>query len=581
MEKSVDFQRLVIRGDILLDEAFHLGSGQASEITDMAIQRDWQGIPYIPGSSLAGLLRSAAEDLVLYMTGKAGCFDHNGRPETCPVCRLFGYVPADTENHLATAYASRIYVEDACTPVPLVSLAEVREHVGISRTHGSAQGQLQYDNEVAPGGMSLGFEMSIEDPVPDDLRLILAIITLWQSSGFQVGGKTTSGLGWARLNNITYFALDFKQKDLLREYLLPAESLDDEREKLPPQAKRERKQLEEYCKREESGNINHSREDHFLPQQVVVDLALMPLEPLLIASDVPDPQAPIISDADFVQTTRADGSRVYYLPGSSLKGILRTRAEKIIRTLDYFFAAQNEQVYRQHISACAITHCTEVNNPLLSACFGFPSWQRKAEKEGWDADRIYRDSCLACRMFGNSMMRGRLSVGEGKLISSQSALKRMDQVAIDRFSGGAADAKKFDNRPMVPIDRSPLFKLQIKLERVEPWMLGLLLLLMKDLQDGDIYVGHATHSGFGRIKGKINRIDMLLLEGSKMTDLAKKYNFASNPFLPYFSYNLMLPDLSTALKEKDFWSECHQALLEQIKGLDVSHRQQMITGEIK
>jgi len=66
-----------------------------------------------------------------------------------------------------------------------------------------------------------------------------------------------------------------------------------------------------------------------LTNECVVDLRLKTVDPMLIKSGT----ATIIGpDMAFVLTYRA-GHREPYLPGSSLKGVIRSHAERIARTL--------------------------------------------------------------------------------------------------------------------------------------------------------------------------------------------------------------------------------------------------------
>ena len=68
-----------------------------------------------------------------------------------------------------------------------------------------------------------------------------------------------------------------------------------------------------------------------LVNQCVLSLSLMPDGPMLIKSgqEGADPTKP---DMEFVETYH-NGKREIYLPGSSLKGAIRSQAERIVATL--------------------------------------------------------------------------------------------------------------------------------------------------------------------------------------------------------------------------------------------------------
>ncbi len=649
--------RWVARGEITASAAFHLGSGTASRISEMAISRTAGGEPYIPGSSLAGLLRSVAEELCRFLTGYEACDDR--KDEGCPVCALFGRGPKDQEADRG-GQASRLFVEDALllpnddrkSDAAEGFATEVRDHVGISRETGAAEPNLQFDREVAPGDSRFHFEITIESPKAIDLQLMLAVLDLWQATGFHLGGRVTTGLGQAKIiqDSLRFYLLNFENDDILRHYLSLTsvaeaeasdggetseetesppkneanESSDDEIaeteapsdsevndssdeeideneddpksawlrvngfDDLPEQAFKTRAELDA-CLTDVPTTIHKATPEepqHFLPQHLFIDLTVAFLEPAVVAASLPDFDVSYPSDKPFVRTLLAGGRECYFLPGSSLKGILRTRAEKIIRTLNFHQAHGDEVEYKKRICACAVTRKRTGNDDTLGGCFAKSKEQREAEKmQAWE---VYERSCMACRLFGNSMMRGRLFAGEGHLINENVVrTKLFDHVAIDRFAGGAAEAKKYDARPLMPAEnKAPLFALRLHLERPEAWMLGLLALVLKDLHNGDMRIGHATRRGYGKMRAWVKEPDgealdgafALLLQGSQLHDMFSKYGFAaaeSPKAIPYSLFFLPLHELfgaarwSTAPPDEEtptakLIADCHAAFMEQL-----------------
>ncbi len=581
MSDAVLYDRWVARGKICLKTAFHVGSGQASTLSDMALQRDALGRPYLPGSSLAGLLRATAQNLAPYLFSYQGCTPHQGEPD-CPICSLFGYVPPKRQgavrNNARMGAASRLFVEDGWSLGGLPTIREVRDHVGLNRRRGAAQPQLQYDLEVAPSGSVFHFEISVEDPTANDLHLLLAVLDLWQEYGFEIGGRSTTGLGQGQLQPPTLYGLDFGDAVILRDYLLPpsqeeADSPEQE-EYLPPQAELKREVLDQRLGGSPSYIPVQSCAEYLLPQHLFLDLVLAFSEPTLIVGNMPSLEGLRPSEAEPIRTMRADGSDVYLLPGSSLKGVLRTRAEKIMRSLDYYAdsgyidqatanQAWDDESYRGRISACAVTHLQEETGwERLQGCFG------SAEAQAGDstAQEIYRDSCPVCCMFGNSMMRGRLTVGEASPVTSPVA-KLFDHVAIDRWSGGAADERKFDTRPLLPgIDSQSLFALRLHLERFEPWMWGLLGLLLKDLRDGDLRLGRATHRGYGQVCGQFGNATALLLPGSRFIKICTRAGLVVEKQVgPYQLVRLGLPTYDDNSPQAKVFKYCHGGFLAEVK----------------
>lgn len=551
--------RLVVRGELHVPRAFHIGRGSASLLSDIALRRNGDGQPYIPGSSLAGLLRSAAESLAPYTVGKEPC---EGRDTPCVICDLFGWAPRQAER--GAGRASRIYVEDALPITAAPDVVEIREHVGMDRRQGTARAQLQYNREVAPGDMRFSFELTVEEPVADDVHLLLAVLDEWSDPdiGLRLGGRTSAGLGYARLElgDKPFYALDFDDDALLLAYLqTPIE--EDELSRLPDAANLGRQELLQRAGAAVDP-LSVKRLERYLPQRLMLDLVLETVEPLLVVGYIPklitaDGKG---SDAEpvtamFMKVSGETREQVF-LPGSSLKGVLRSRAEMIVRTLNYYRGYESsvaahvdpsaaEDAYRTRIAACAITHKIPDKEPpegkaypepeRVYGCFG-GRYMNTAEDA--EESAVYDASCVTCRLFGNTALAGRLVVGDGIWEGeTEPAMKLFDHVAIDRFSGGAADARKFDTYPLLPGSQ---FKVRLELTRPEPWMFGLLALLIKDLQDEDIWVGHATHRGYGRVKARVDHASLWTIAGSELDAKAQKHGLplAADGHRPYRRYAL-------------------------------------------
>lgn len=555
----LNYQRLIITGRLDLKRAFHIGTGQANLLTDAPIRRDREGRPYIPGSSLAGLLRSAAEEFAPYLCATPAK----------TIRRLFGSLSRRGEATPGEEFqASCLMVEDAylCEELSpceeLRSAVEVRDYVGLDRRRAAAREGLQYDREVTPTDTSYRFELAVEKPSPDELRVLLAVLDFWRVCGLQLGGRTTTGLGQAKVaeGSLEFYALDFQQRATLKSFLLDGET---NARFIPAKTKKTRAEIEPSA--QTLAPSGQPPDDAFLPQHLFVNLELILEEPLLIKGNVPEvldlaaganQGQRRTSDAEFITALRRKKVGAaqrfepeLYIPGTSLKGVLRARAEKIIRTLNFYRnylnlpeAARgapqtksryeddpnNEAQYGGRIAACAVTH-SEDANPRLRACFGNRQLQEELEKRKREAKRRglrpveeFEESCVVCRVFGNTVMRGRFTCTEGVLRATPQP-KLFDHVAIDRFTGGAADAKKFDTRPLMPVAASaagggyaPVFRFQLHLERPQLWMLGLLGHLLKDLSEADMRLGHATRRGYGRVRARVTGARLLALPDSEL-----------------------------------------------------------------
>lgn len=233
-----------------------------------------------------------------------------------------------------------------------------------------------------------------------------------------------------------------------------------------------------------------------LVNQAEVELLLEPAdEPLLIASSIPNAAG---IDLPFVLTYRS-GSDVGepYLPGSSLKGVLRSHAERLSRTF-----APNARVCDPHwhepprgSGSDRVQFCGDRLRP-----------RDKENAPPLESHVLYQRSCPICRTFGCTTYRGRLSIGDAYLRPNERpVMERRDGVGIDRFSGGASHGVKFEMEVLT----SGKFLTRMRIENFEDWQLGLLALLTRDLEDKFISIGHSTTRGLGRLKAQIERFDVM------------------------------------------------------------------------
>jgi hypothetical protein len=140
------------------------------------------------------------------------------------------------------------------------------------------------------------------------------------------------------------------------------------------------------------------------------------------------------------------------------------------------------------------------------------------------------------------MMRGRVTFGDATVSEAQATPKLFDHVAIDRFTGGAADSKKFDMRPLLPTEDA-LFAGQMKLDHFEPWMLGLLGHLLKDLRLGDLRFGHGSRRGYGRVRGWVTTAELWVLPNTRLHALCQTTGVAlSETSGPYWRGQLDFDD---------------------------------------
>lgn len=214
-----------------------------------------------------------------------------------------------------------------------------------------------------------------------------------------------------------------------------------------------------------------------------------------------------------VRTHRA-GEYQVYLPGSSLKGVVRSHLEKICRTLrpgtvcnPFYKPGEAGRVQGDALVcpdygevSCGERFEMRRRGELL---IGGSTWKRTQERElETDTARVYRESCPVCRLFGSQWYIGRISIGDAYL-SSQECTENRDGVGIDRVSGGAAHGAKFE---LEAVSSGVRFTTDILVRNFECWQVGMLMTAVADLRDGLVRIGSGRSRGLGAVSAHIDEL---------------------------------------------------------------------------
>ncbi len=210
-----------------------------------------------------------------------------------------------------------------------------------------------------------------------------------------------------------------------------------------------------------------------LYNQLDLEIAIVPQTPLLIKSGQKASIDPTLPDMQFVRTRRrtpsGDVDEVVYIPGSSLRGVVRAHAERLLRTLD-----------EKH--ACLVD--------AKRSCLR----QKDQKEDEVSADRLYRESCYACKLFGNTGIASRVQMSDLYPAMEPLSESRFG-VAIDRITGAVA-VGPFD----LEVVTDARFEGRIVLRNFTIGQLGLLGAALLDIADGLVALGHAKSRGLGRVR---------------------------------------------------------------------------------
>ncbi|MBK9709824.1 MAG: hypothetical protein IPO81_00595 [Kouleothrix sp.] len=249
--------RYTFTGVLELTGALHIGSGGGGRIgdttqTDATVVRDSRGRPYIPGSSLRGVLRTAISQLAPQLglgtireddeiektqrriddeeeRRRRGGQSALGEAELqdlldgalSPGERLFGTV----------FWASPLLIPDLHLLDQKELAGEVRHGVGIDRDTGAAREAIKYDFEVLPRGARFAFFMRCDVPhfptsfQQDWSRMLALGLRLLEQGELTIGGRVARGVGQVWLHDLATYTLDTSNRNSLLDALLADDEL--------------------------------------------------------------------------------------------------------------------------------------------------------------------------------------------------------------------------------------------------------------------------------------------------------------------------------------------------------------------
>ncbi len=221
--------------------------------------------------------------------------------------------------------------------------------------------------------------------------------------------------------------------------------------------------------------------DRFVNRYVIKG-TLKAIDPIHIGNSGSNTLNPVDVDNSVLKDSRGYA----IIPGSSLKGVVRSLFESVIRSV------KGTEGYDKEY-ACDVMdnehYCTSsVADELKNIS--------EPRKKGLLA---YEKSCLTCRLFGGREIAGRLMFKDcmQKVAEGESPIYEFrDGVGIDRDTGSAKNGAKFDYE-IVPAGTE--FDFCLIAENISDEQTKYLDFIIKQLRSGNVSVGGKTTRGLGRI----------------------------------------------------------------------------------
>lgn len=176
-----------------------------------------------------------------------------------------------------------------------------------------------------------------------------------------------------------------------------------------------------------------------------------------------------------------------YIPGSSLKGALRSCIETLIKS-----------GINSKYESCLI-----VNEPCISdKCIKEIREKINKDKDINNkdykfAEKIYEKMCDVCKIFGSNYFASKIKIRDCKLKQDMAYVERRDGICIDRETGTALDGRKYE---FEQVAAGTEFEFYMSIDNLDDEHEELLKYIINILKSGELIVGGKTSVGLGNIK---------------------------------------------------------------------------------
>lgn len=204
-------------------------------------------------------------------------------------------------------------------------------------------------------------------------------------------------------------------------------------------------------------------------------------------------------DSPFIK----DNNGNFYIPGSSFRGYLSTKLERILNSENNFKLIEKETE-------------KELNEGDVKLIFGYTN----LDNEDSEIINRVKEKVNISNLQEITSMAGKIHISDMFITTEVNSIKR-DGIKIDRNTGATEDKGKFDYN-VVPAGSK--FDFEIELNNIENYQLELIGLALKDIvEDGDLFGGMLSR-GIGKCKIEKASLKMKYVDSKEKNNL-KNYIF--------------------------------------------------------
>lgn len=443
MEKTKYTTRYVSRITLEAETPLSVGTGKGDLLTDSVVATDVNGMPYIPGTSLAGVIRSVCD--ISRNDNTPFGFQQEKKGEGSRVifsdAVMIGKDGTSLDGLRVIDFNDTFYAHFKTLPI--------RQHVRIGEK-GTAEQGGKFDEQVVYKGTRFCFEIELlstgSSEEEDFYNKILSTIGY---DTFRVGSGTRNGLGLMKAISVMRRDYDLTNASDLKDYATRSASLDRE------------------LKGAKTITIAETYDEgwkHYV-------LHLRPSDFFLFSSGMGDEDADITPVKEsFIEWTGGKPQfkeQAVLIPASSVKGAIAHRTAYHWNKLTGRFADSNGD-----------KPLTGDSNPAIASIFG---------KAGKDSNEIER---------GNIML--------SDVFIPDTNDKILNHVAIDRFTGGSMDGALFTEKVTDGHGLSVTLNIDVLSTSIEDDIIQKAFeRTLKDIAEGLLPLGGGVNRGNGTFEGTL------------------------------------------------------------------------------
>lgn len=440
--------RYLARFIIEAETPIAVGSGEKDIETDSLVALDVNGLPYLPGTTIAGVLRSMFDTIDKQLWG----YQEKDGGHGSEIIFSEGRILNSKGEVIDGLQSNAVFNDDI---LQHYTYLPIRQHVRIS-SKGVAEDAGKFDEQVVCAGTRFCFEMEMVSDSENKAKFE-ELINAVRMETFRIGGGSRKGFGKIKVVSVKTADIDLRNREQANLYLEKSSNLKD-------------------CNEWWNGWTNQGQTDAIdTDKYVTYHIELCPQDFIFFGSGLADENG----DADM---TTAKAKRIHWdsgscgrmqeylilIPASSLKGALRHRVAYNFNKIKQNFIDTKEGIP------------DTPQNEAVKALFGFA-----------DADQ----------QRGNVLFSDIIVDPDKQKTEAQTHL--FNHVAIDRFTGGTINGALFTEQADYVYGQTYETDILVRKDALtDPDIKAAWERTLDDLRSGLLPLGGSTNRGHGIFTGK-------------------------------------------------------------------------------